>query len=236
MAWVRFDDKMPGNPKVLEAGILGRMLWENVICWSNEHLTDGHINVTVLHDAADLLAARARRELGVSIVGEEIIARCVAVGLIEPVDGDYQIHDYLEFQPAKSEKERDRKATAERVRKHRSNGGGNGVTNGSVTAPRPDPSPSEKNTKKSPKIKRPEGWQPTVSHAQKCDPYGLNVETLAEEFCNFHDSKGNRFADWNKAFHTWISNAIKGFGTGGKPLKPVAQRELIRAPRNEGAA
>ena len=76
------------------------------------------------------------------------------------------------------------------------------------------------------KRKRPADWQPNMAHAEKCEPFGLSVDTLAEDFRNHHDAKGSTFVDWNAAFHTWIRNHIKF-----NDCKPVARREIIRAPR-----
>lgn len=224
MSWVKFDDKMPSNPKVLEAGILGRTLWENLICWSNEHHTDGLIPKSVISDLSLILATRAQREFSTSVEGEEIVAKLVACGLLLEGQGSCQINDFLEYQPSRASRERKKKRHADSQMRYQQRI--------SDSAPA-RPVPSQKNTKKSGKprkTQRPENWQPKMSHAEKCEPYGLSVETLAEEFCNFHDSRGNLFVDWDKAFFTWINNAIKGFGNGGKPLQPVKQREVIRAP------
>ena len=55
----------------------------------------------------------------------------------------------------------------------------------------------------------PEDWKPNDGHRAKCSELGLSLEQLAEEFANYHTSKANRFADWGRAFLTWIGNAKK---------------------------
>ena len=43
----------------------------------------------------------------------------------------------------------------------------------------------------------------------KAKGYTGNLEALTEKFLNFHQSKGNRFSDWNAAFRNWILKEIE---------------------------
>lgn len=55
---------------------------------------------------------------------------------------------------------------------------------------------------------RSESWAPGDRHREKAKRLGLDCEHETERFKNFHDSKANLFADWDKAFHTWLDGAL----------------------------
>ena len=78
----------------------------------------------------------------------------------------------------------------------------------------------------------PEGWTPKDSHKAKARDLGLNLSAEAEAFADFHVARGNRFADWDRAFHTWLRNATKY----GPAVKTDAQEsgEYIEVPEDSG--
>lgn len=92
------------------------------------------------------------------------------------------------------------------------------------------PAPEPKSRRKLPSRPFPDGWKPTASHAAKAKELGLDLASEAEAFEDNHVSKGNVFADWNAAFHTWLRNATKyGPASGVRPMVP-APGEYIDVP------
>lgn len=102
MAWVRLDDLMPENPKVLRAGPGAGWLHVCALAYCNRNLTDGHVPATALRRLADLEDPAREAE------------RLVEAGLWDEVEDGYEIHDYLDFQPSAAEvrKQRETKKKA----------------------------------------------------------------------------------------------------------------------------
>jgi hypothetical protein len=100
--WVRFDDQFPIHRKVGGLSDAAFRLHVEAIFWCARNLTDGFVATE------DVLAmATARRPL-------RLVPELVARGNWVEVDGGWQIHDYLEYQPSKAKVERERKQKAER--------------------------------------------------------------------------------------------------------------------------
>lgn len=59
------------------------------------------------------------------------------------------------------------------------------------------------------KLSFPEDLKINDSHKMKASQLGLDVESEFEHFKEHHLAKGNKFADWAMAFHTWLRNAVK---------------------------
>lgn len=114
MGWVKMSDERADHPKLLMAGLAARGLDEAAICWSSSHLTDGYLPANAVAMLAAGHGERAWRKLA---------DRLVAVGRWERVGDDYQIRNYLEWQRSKTDVEKERNATRQRVKRHR-----NGVT------------------------------------------------------------------------------------------------------------
>lgn len=77
-----------------------------------------------------------------------------------------------------------------------------------------DEKPGAKNVKRKSTLK--DDWKPNDNHRAKCAERGIDAGKLCEEFRNYHLARGNLFADWDRAFFTWIGNAER-FG-GGKTV------------------
>ncbi len=67
----------------------------------------------------------------------------------------------------------------------------------------------EKEKPKKRKKDAPSILEATENQIVKCKRYGIDHINLIQEFLDYHSSKGNQFADWSRAFNTWISNKIK---------------------------
>lgn len=116
MPWVRLDDGFPEHRKALAAGNDACWLFVAALCYAGRNLTDGFI--------PDAQVDRLTGQRG----ARKLADRLVEVGLLDAVDGGFQIHDYSDYQPTKEQVTKTRTGTAERVRKHRRNARGNGVT------------------------------------------------------------------------------------------------------------
>src|SRR5262245_51136165 len=137
MAWVRLDDGFTDHPKVIRAGEDAGWLFVAGLCYSGKHLTDGFIP----EGKVDTLTRK--RQPG------KLADKLIEVGLWERVDGGYQVHDYLQWNPrgevvkkkqeetrqrvaAWREKKKQERETSNNVTPPPSNADGNGVRN-SVT-------------------------------------------------------------------------------------------------------
>jgi hypothetical protein len=125
MSWVRWDDQFPIHRKVERLSDAAFRLHASAICWCARNLTDGYVGKD------DLTAAAPRHFL----TPEDLIDELVLREVWDPVEGGWEIHDYLEYQPSKARVAADRKKAAERQRrfKARSNAVGSeddGVTSG----------------------------------------------------------------------------------------------------------
>lgn len=145
MSWIKIDDQFADHPKVLQAGPLASWLYVCGLTYSGRYLTDGWIPSAQVRKLADVDDAAMLAD------------RLVAVGLWEPVDGGYLIHDYHDYNPTAEKVKADRAAAAKRQAEwrdgHRDDAGqyqasdaprnavSNGVTDSEVT-PAPSPSPS----------------------------------------------------------------------------------------------
>ena len=106
MAWVKIDDGFARHPKVLAAGATAAHLFVAALCHCNQYLTDGFVAEAV---APTLLPPGGAWQGAADAL--------VRVGLWEAVDGGWQVHDYLDYQPSREEvlQEREQKRAAGRA-------------------------------------------------------------------------------------------------------------------------
>ncbi|MEU3851770.1 hypothetical protein [Streptomyces sp. NPDC029554] len=126
MPWVKLDDRFPSHRKVALLTDRAFRLHVSAICWCSENLTDGRIT-----DRELPLVAKVR---GVKATAQQL----QKAGLWDRIDGGWEIHDYLDFNPSREQVLAERKKNAERQERFRrrkngkptppSNGGSNGVT------------------------------------------------------------------------------------------------------------
>jgi len=107
MAWVRLDDKFPEHPKIEGLDDSAFALHVRALCYANRNLTDGFVPTAA---ASRMGGAHYKRSA----------QRLMAAGLWVSARDGYTIHDYLEFQPARSSVVESRKAAAGRMRALRS--------------------------------------------------------------------------------------------------------------------
>jgi hypothetical protein len=132
MPWVKLDDRFPSHRKIALLSDRAFRLHVSAICWCSENLTDGRIA-----DRELTLLAKIR---GIKTTAQQL----ADAGLWDRVDGGWQIHDYLDYNPSRAQVLADRKKNAERQERFRQrrNGkpvppDGDGRSNG-VTSDGPD--------------------------------------------------------------------------------------------------
>lgn len=107
MPWVRLDDGFPEHPKLLKAGPLAMLMQVAALCYCNRHLTDGFIP-----------EGKVPTLLNLDGLGDwrEVLSALLREGIWERVDGGYQVHDYLDYQPSRAQvlAEREQKREAGR--------------------------------------------------------------------------------------------------------------------------
>ena len=80
----------------------------------------------------------------------------------------------------------------------------------------------------------PDDWKPVESHRAKARQLSLDIDMEAQKFKTFHESKDNRYADWSKAFHTWLTRAAEYQQAQSQPRLSAADRELqVAAERHQ---
>jgi hypothetical protein len=110
MAWVRLDDGYPEHPKVDRVG--PSAAWLNVCAWAYcaRNLTDGFVP----NDRVSRLANVRQTAL--------LVDKLLNAHLWERVEGGYQVHDYLVYNPSREQVQRERIKAVERMRSARSSG------------------------------------------------------------------------------------------------------------------
>jgi hypothetical protein len=117
MPWFRLDDSFHSHPKVIAAGNEAIGLYVRCGAYAAQHLTDGFIpeNVALLYGSAALADA------------------LVETKLWRRARGGWRMPDYLDYNPAKTAVDNDRKLKAERQKRWRE-ARGRRVTNASSNA------------------------------------------------------------------------------------------------------
>jgi hypothetical protein len=111
--WLRVDDKFPDHPKVRGLDATALAVWLCAACWSAEYEQDGKVTL----EAARQLAARFDPQESLLAGEPPVVSRLVTVGLWERTDIGYVMHDFLEYNPSKSDLAKRRKRERSRRRK-----------------------------------------------------------------------------------------------------------------------
>jgi len=104
VAWFKVDDQAAFNPKVMRAGNAAFGAWVRMGAYCNAQRTDGFVP----QDTAALIASK--RDIDAAITA----------GMLHAVEGGYEIHDYLKYQPSKADIEASLAAARGRMRSRRS--------------------------------------------------------------------------------------------------------------------
>jgi hypothetical protein len=145
VGWARFDDGYSDHPKILAAGPMAELLDMRAIIWCARLETDGAVPREALHRIGHDLPQPTK-----------LAARLVRVGRWEKRDDGWEIVDFLDYNPSRSDLEKRRAGARDRMRRARSAKGDveDGLDDGSddvrangsrtlrdvrVTPSRPDP-------------------------------------------------------------------------------------------------
>jgi hypothetical protein len=76
------------------------------------------------------------------------------------------------------------------------------------------------------KHRLPEDWEPKAGHQAKASELGLGLRLEVEKFRDHHMAKGTLMVDWDRAFFTWLRNAVE-FNRGHAPQRRSHTETLI---------
>lgn len=119
MPWFKVDDTAHAHPKLLKAGNAALGLWMRAGAYAAQHLTEGAVPGIVAQlygtapQARKLVAAGLWHEHG------HTCPRCP-----QPPAGDFQMHDFLIYNPTRDKVEGDRQKAAERQQRAREKAAG----------------------------------------------------------------------------------------------------------------
>ncbi|WP_328313130.1 hypothetical protein OG432_24625 [Streptomyces sp. NBC_00442] len=107
MTWVRLDDRFPSHRKVALLSDRAFRLYISALCWASENLTEG-----LVRDEELRVIAHVR---GLKAAAAELEDR----QLWDRVDGGWQIHDFLVYNPDRARVQAERAANAARQKAFR---------------------------------------------------------------------------------------------------------------------
>ena len=239
MVWARVDDAWWSHPKVIDLDLAARGLWISALAWSCQHRTDrvprrvlfvcgGDEEVAArlvsaglwsgphddgsytIHDWDDYQSERAKKadagRQGGQRSGE--VRRSQTPQPNEPSDPDEAngaasheargaaSHEAGPSRPVPSLPDPGGKGRAADVEDEGGAGG-------------------SRRKRRTPSKPLPDDWKPTDSHREKAASLGVDANAEAEAFRDHHLARDSRFADWDRAFHTWLTNTQK-FGANGR--------------------
>ena len=102
--WFRLDDSFHSHPKVIAAGNEAVGLYVRCGTYAAQHLTDGFIP----------------EQVALQYGTPALVAKLVETRLWRRARGGWRMPDYLEYNPSAEQVRRERKAAAQRQRRHRS--------------------------------------------------------------------------------------------------------------------
>lgn len=108
MCWLKVDDEMWCNPKVVAVSNDAKLLWVWAMNYSANKLTDGVLKWPQVQMLAGCLGLTDWKA---------VAAELVENGLFEVEDEDYVIHDYLEYNPSREQVLAQRTARSEAGRR-----------------------------------------------------------------------------------------------------------------------
>lgn len=233
MGWVRWDDDFYDHPKWIKAGPLGIALGAVATAWCNRNLTDGNIPAAKVRT---LIAFDGIEDGGQPVTSAGIAERLVEVGLWNAVPGGYEIHDYLDRQPSKAEvlekREKERQRWERRSSKASNDTpprrGRGGDDNSSDTPPATQPqsqneidkSISRSRRRNSSTLPSDFGITEDMRLWAKAKAPTVDIDYETEKFQASAQAHERRYANWERAWQSWMLNAPQ---MGGKLLDPSEQ-------------
>lgn len=226
MSWVKLDDRFFDNPKIAALSADAKVAYLEAATYCARELTDGFVPLI----KAKGFAGKAR------VVVE------LTPHLWEPVEGGFQVHDYLKYNPTKAQVLAERKAAQSRMFAIRSsdvraNNDGTdddvqGEVRGEVRGTPVDPDPVSNETVSKRRERRRELLEPDVA-ALRDDFPGVNVDREAEKYRDWVLAKDVKRHDHVAGFRNWLRRAEDdakakrdpaGSGSGGDKYAQAGER------------
>jgi hypothetical protein len=107
MTWIKLDDTLPNNPKILPLSDKAFRLYIEGLCYANQYLTDGFLAQAVVN----------RLDNGNAC--QELIDAGLWVQIQSQIQSGIQIHDYCEHQTSRKVVEEKREQVRNRVTRYR---------------------------------------------------------------------------------------------------------------------
>lgn len=132
MAWFALDDGFDTHPKVRKAGNAAVGLFVRLGVHATRHLTEGHLDGDIVRRYGTEPNVRKLIAVGMLHGSGHACPRCP-----QPAEGDYVIHDYLDYNKSRAQIEAAREAARKRQQKGRNTARANRNRrgNGSDSAP-----------------------------------------------------------------------------------------------------
>lgn len=246
MSHTRFALGFPAHKKIAGLSDAAFRLWVSGMDRARSQGTDGQLDELDLDLIARCPPKGPKRT--------KIVAELVAVGLWEPIDGGWQIHDYLDWQDSSErvrtlrERARERMALVRANRKRTFQDGADeqdemfALDGSSLNSDSDLPSDSVSDSgsglkrgarvaRRKPKLPISADWTPKDRHRAKAAKLGLNCDSEAEKFRNNAEGKDVRWVDWDKAFDNWLANGAVFASSGGK-APGMVEHERQQAAEN----
>lgn len=155
MPWVKVDDTATEHPKIAGVGPLGLAMWVAGLAYCNRNLTDGFIPAAKARTLIDwtqtdgngvcwqigLTLDGSLASRGIDVTSDLVIETLVDAGAWHEVNGGYEVHDYLDYQPSREQVEREREEGKRRAAKSREKRSAKVRPNFAVTSGDPVPVP-----------------------------------------------------------------------------------------------
>ena len=265
MSWAKLDDAILDNGKIAQAGTLGLLLHVAGITWCARNLTDGRIpkaKVSCLLNLCGIYVDRGNdsgcapgcppgcppgspaQVSGVSIDhpdADGIALHLSSVGLWHDRGEEWELHDYLKYNPSREEVLAKRQHAREKKQRQRSDSdvrpAGSppacppGTLRGSPDAvpippvPVPVPLQKEKDTESRRGRRLPSDFVLTTERRAMALAKGLPATRHQEEFEKFTDhfhalpGARGRKVDWDATWRNWCAHAVEWAGNGKRGIK-----------------
>jgi hypothetical protein len=198
MSWVKVDDQLWCHPKFVGMPPEAIKLWLVALCWSSSQATDGHIP----RQSLSLFGHFHHRRRAVM----ELVKR----NLWDECESGYVIHDFLEYQPSRAQRDASREAHAKRTRRWRDRSGDSTRDTAPGPArPGPIPSPIEESARDpeptTAYFALPSNWDPGPDILMGTAARHADHITYLERFrAHYVGSSTTRTAEqWRQSYRKW---------------------------------
>jgi hypothetical protein len=227
MTWARIDDCILDNGKIIAAGPLGFALHVAAITWCARNLTDGLIpkrRVSQLLDLGSLQVSEATRvRVAYAVTAGDVAAELSRIGLWHDRGEQWELHDYLTYNPSRAKVLADReKGRVKKARQRVSPGDSPGDSIGNPRCPVPVPLSGEDSGEKKklaiarkekaavrgkPKIPWPDDFVLTPERAAYATRQGLDAAYEWGKFKAHALRDDVRHVNWDRGWEYWVRNA-----------------------------